>query len=67
MEIPHGDLKPDTLRMVIEEYISREGTPIGNADYSMDDMVKQVLKQLQNNTAVITFNEEDGSCSINRA
>ena len=49
------DLKPDTLRAVIESFVLREGTDYGVHEASLDDKVAQVLTQLRRGEAHITF------------
>ena len=66
MEIPHDKLSPDVLRAVIEEFITREGTDYGMQEYSLEQKVEHVKRQLVDRRAVIVFNPEDETCSIVR-
>lgn len=66
MQIPHSELKPETLRAVIEDYITREGTDYGDYNFDMEHMVAQIMRQLEEGSAVITYNEDEGSCYLNR-
>ena len=65
--IPHDALEKSTLRRVIEEFVTREGTEYGTADVALDDKVDDVLHQIEKGEAVITFDEESGSISITPA
>ncbi len=64
MIIPHSLLNPETLRGVIEAFVTREGTEYGERDVTLETKVGQVKKQLDEGTAVIVYNDEDESCSI---
>lgn len=55
MEIPHGQLPPDTLRAIVEEFVTREGTDYGHAAPSLDDKVEQVLAQIRRGDVLILF------------
>lgn len=64
MIIPHRELSPEALQGVIEEFITREGTEYGEYDRPLESKVAEVLRQLDQGTAVIVFSEQDGSCTI---
>lgn len=64
MLIPHQSLQPDTLRAVIEEFITREGTEYGEQDYSLASKVAQVLQQLERGEVVIVYSELHESCTL---
>jgi len=64
MEIPYDQLPPATLRRLIEEFVSREGTDYGHGDYDMQAKVRQVMAQLKRGDAAITFDQRMQSASI---
>ena len=64
MEIPYAALAPDTLRRLIEEFVTREGTDNGDLDHSLEDRVRAVHRQLERAEAVIGFDPETESCSV---
>jgi uncharacterized protein YheU (UPF0270 family) len=64
MIVPHEQLQPDTLRALIEEFITRHGAVQGHEDVPMDRMIEQVTSQLKSGKVVIVFDEEDESCTI---
>jgi uncharacterized protein YheU (UPF0270 family) len=45
--VPHGELSPEALRGVIESFVLREGTEYGERDYSLDEKVRHVTRQLE--------------------
>jgi len=64
VDVPITALNPETLRRLVEEFISREGTDYGHEAYSMDQKVEVVMKQLSKNKAKIVFDEETESFTI---
>jgi uncharacterized protein YheU (UPF0270 family) len=64
MRIPHTALAPDTLRNLIEEFVTREGTDYGEREYSLDDKVRQVERQLAQGRVVIVYDPQSQSCHI---
>lgn len=64
MQIPHEMIPPETLRNLVEEFVTREGTNYGDRDFSLDTLVSQVLRQLQRGEAVVVFDPETESTSI---
>ena len=64
MQIPIDKLAPETLNRVIEEFICRSGTDYGVKEYSLEEKVAQVKAQLQSGKAILTWDEDSGSCNI---
>ena len=64
MEIPYEKLDTETLRRVIEEIVSREGTDYGERVYSFDEKVEQVAGMLRIGKAVLVFDPDTESVNI---
>jgi len=64
MIIPHQQISPDALQGLIEEFITREGTDYGEAEFSLEQKVKQVERQLTRGDIVIVFDIANESVSI---
>lgn len=64
--IPHQELSPDALRGVIESFVLREGTEYGQRDYSLDEKVMHVIRQLERGEAQIVFDPESETVDIVR-
>jgi uncharacterized protein YheU (UPF0270 family) len=64
LTIPIDSLAPETLRAVVEEYVSREGTEYGRTEFSLEQKVEHVMRQLQRGEAHITFDPGRGSVDI---
>lgn len=64
--VPHRELSPDALRGVVESFVLREGTDYGEREYSLDEKVVHVLKQLERGEARIEFDPNTETVDIVR-
>jgi uncharacterized protein YheU (UPF0270 family) len=64
MQIPHTALAEATLRNLIEEFVTREGTDYGSYHYSLADKVANVMQQLTDGRVVILYDPEYMTCHI---
>lgn len=64
MEIPHRELSEEALRGVIESFVLREGTDYGPRDYSFEEKIAAVMRQLDRGEAAIVFDPDTGTVSI---
>ncbi len=64
MRIPIESLNPETLKRVVEEFVTREGTDYGLSASDLHTKVEQVLHQLKKGEALLYFDEESESCQI---
>jgi len=64
VDIPLERINPATLRNLVAEFVTREWEEIGDAGYSLDDKISQVLVQLQDGQAKVAFDLETGTCNI---
>jgi uncharacterized protein YheU (UPF0270 family) len=62
--IPHTELSADALQGVIESFVLREGTDYGTHDYSLEQKVAHVLRQLERKEAHIVFDPNTESIDI---
>jgi len=64
MEIPHSQLSYEALLAIIEEFVSREGSEYGLIEYSFEDKVDHVIKQLERGEVVVTFDAASETCNL---
>jgi uncharacterized protein YheU (UPF0270 family) len=64
MKIPHTSLAEDTLRNLVEEFVTREGTDYGDRAYSLEAKVRQVIQQLEAGSAIILYDSKTETCHI---
>ena len=62
--VPHTELAADLLRAVIESFVLREGTDYGETEFSLDQKVARVARQLERGEAQITFDPDTDSVAI---
>ena len=55
VEIPFERINPDTLRKMIEEFVTREWSELADSEYTLDEKIEQVLQQLKDKRAMIVF------------
>ena len=64
VEIPYSELSEEALRGVVESFVLREGTDYGQRDYSFEEKIAAVMRQLDRGEARIVFDPETGTVSI---
>ena len=53
--VPYTELSEEALRGVVESFVLREGTEYGEQEFSLDQKVAHVLRQLRRGEAQIVF------------
>jgi uncharacterized protein YheU (UPF0270 family) len=64
IDVPYDQLNAETLRNLVEEFVTREWSDLSDSGYSLDDKVKQVLLQLKEKKAKVVFDFESNSANI---
>ena len=62
--VPCENLQPETLRAVVENFVTREGTDYGTTEHSLTDKVDDVLRQLRDGRARLSFDPASGSIDV---
>ena len=62
--VPHDSLQPETMREVMEEFVTRDGAVHGHTETPLPQRVESVRRQLRSGKAVIVFDPETDSCNI---
>ncbi len=60
MRIPYTELAPATLRAIVEEFVTRDGTD----QSSVERRVESVLEQLQVGCVELHFDNQTKTCNI---
>jgi uncharacterized protein YheU (UPF0270 family) len=66
MIIPYEQLNSETLRSVLEEFVSRHGAVQGHEEVTLDQQVDDVMKQLRAGKVVLVYDEEEQTCNVVR-
>jgi uncharacterized protein len=64
MDVPWQELKPETLRAVIEEFVLRDGTDYGLKEATHETKVAQVERLLKLGKIKVVFDPETESCDL---
>lgn len=64
VEVPLAALSPAALRGLVEEFVTRDGTDYGRSERSLDDKVRDVMRQLERGEAKILFDPESRATNI---
>lgn len=64
MDIPWQELQPETLRALIEEFVTRDGTDYGEKEAAFETKVRQVHQLLVEGKIKIVFDPETESCDL---
>ena len=62
--IPHTELSADALRGVVESFVLREGTDYGEREYSLEQKLAHVYRQLERGEAQIVFDPNTETIDI---
>jgi uncharacterized protein len=65
--VPHDRLRPETLRALLEEFVTRDGAVQGHTDTVLEDKIAAVQRQLASGKAVIVFDQATETASIRLA
>jgi uncharacterized protein len=65
--VPYTELAPELLHAVVESYVLREGTDYGEKEFSLEEKVAHVIRQLKRGEARIMFDPDSESVSIVKA
>ncbi|MHB8058465.1 MAG: YheU family protein [Desulfuromonadaceae bacterium] len=62
--VPADCINPETLRKMIEEFVTREWSDLSDADYTFEDKVAQVFQQFKENRIKVVFDLTSETCNI---
>lgn len=64
IDVPLDRIHPDTLRNMVEEFVTREWSDLSDSGYTLDEKVNQVMQQLKDKKAKIVFDLGAQTCNI---
>jgi uncharacterized protein YheU (UPF0270 family) len=62
--VPMSALPPETLRALVEEFVTRDGTDYGTYERSLEDKVRDVMRQLARDDARIVYDPASQTANI---
>ena len=64
IEVPYENINTDTLRNLVEEFVTREWSDLSDSDYTMEDKIEQVLQQLKEKKVKVVFDFTSNTANI---
>jgi len=64
VEVPLDRINPETLRKMVEEFVTREWSDLSDADCTFEDKIEQVIQQLQDNRIKVVFDLTSETCNL---
>jgi len=64
VEVPFERLGPETLRNIIQEFVTRDGADWGEVGGSLEEKVAMVLRQLHSRKAKVVFELKSQTANI---
>jgi hypothetical protein len=64
VEVPHGQLAPEVLRRLVEEFVTRDGTDYGAIERTLAEKVAAVMHQLDAGKVAIVVDAERETIDI---
>ncbi|MCY2953508.1 MAG: YheU family protein [Planctomycetota bacterium] len=62
--VPPDNLRPETLQVVIEEFVTRDGAVHGHTDTPLNVMVAGIQRQLKLGKVVVVYDEQTETYTI---
>ncbi len=64
IEVPHTALSPEALRGLVEEFVTRDGTDYGERERTLEERVRDVLRQLERGEVKIVFDPDSETTNL---
>ena len=64
VDVPFERLDPETLRRLVEEFVTREWSALGDVDCALEEEIGQVLQQLREKKVKVVFDLRTQTANI---
>lgn len=64
VDVPLDRIQPDTLRRMIEEFVTREWSELADADFTVEEKIDHVMQQFKDNKIKVVFDLTSETCNI---
>jgi uncharacterized protein YheU (UPF0270 family) len=64
VDVPYDQIDPETLRNMIQEFVTRDGADWGEPGGALEDKVAQVIKQLKDKQVKVVFDMNSKTANI---
>jgi uncharacterized protein YheU (UPF0270 family) len=62
--VPLDRINPETLRNMVEEFVTREWSDLSDAECTFEDKIEQVIQQLTDNRIKVVFDLTSETCNL---
>ena len=62
--VPIDRINPETLRKMVEEFVTREWSDLSDSDFTFEDKVEQIFQQFKENRIKVVFDLTSETCNI---
>jgi len=62
--VPHDRINPETLRTMVEEFVTRDWSEMTDAGCTLDEKIEQVIQQLKEDKVKVVFDLTSETCNI---
>jgi uncharacterized protein YheU (UPF0270 family) len=64
VEVPYTALSPEALRGLVEEFVTRDGTDYGVRERTVEEKVRDVMRQIERGEVKIMFDPASRSANL---
>jgi uncharacterized protein YheU (UPF0270 family) len=64
VEVPLDRINPETLRNMVEEFVTREWSDLSDAECTFEDKVEQLFQQFKEKRIKVVFDLTSETCNI---
>ncbi len=64
LDIPYEQIAPETLRRMIQEFVTRDGVDWAETGCTLEDKVEQVLRQLETHKIKVVFDQTSQTANL---
>ena len=64
LDIPYEQIAPETLRRMIQEFVTRDGVDWADSGCTLEDKVEQVLQQLKTHKIKVVFDQTSQTANL---
>ena len=64
VDVPLDRINPETLRKLVEEFVTREWSDLSDAGCTFEDKIEQVIQQLKDNRIKVVFDLTSETCNL---
>jgi uncharacterized protein YheU (UPF0270 family) len=64
VEIDPAVLPPETLRRLVEDFVTRDGTDYGEREATLERRVADAMEELRRGRAVVSYDPETGTATL---